>query len=198
MDVPQAGTYWLTVAIHNAMLVDAHLYHNLRHDDPARAQKKRLWWSVLLRDRILPLGLRRHLQISPDQFDLNIDCMDESDLNDEIHNSQVYSVGTKRSLALILNFQCRLALILTSVIITVYAPNSFTQPKKTTEQEFMESLSDINNIKLSLREWYDEATAALSPITCSDGVHDSVALYSDMMYIYYEYVKTQPQFSLLR
>lgn len=174
------------------MLVDAHLYHNLRRDDPAHATKKRLWWSVLLRDRILPLGLRRHLQISPDQFDLDIDCMDEKDLDDEIHSSQVYNAGTKRSLALILNFQCRLALILTSVVITVYAPNSFTQPKKATEKEFMESLGDISNIKLSLREWYDEATAALSPITCSDGVHDSVTLYSDMMYIYYEYVKPHP------
>lgn len=147
--------------------------------------KKRLWWSVLLRDRIMPLGLRRHLQIDPQNFDLNLDFIEESDLQDEIYNSQVYNPRTKRSLGLILNHQCQLALVLTDVITAVYSPNSYRQQKYETEQEFLASLDHIKDIKSKLQAWHDKAKRALNSSSCSDGAHESVTLYRDLTFIYY-------------
>ena len=183
--VPHGGTLWVTVAVQNAIFLGSHLYRELPHHDPNRAMKKRLWWSVLLRDRIMPLGLRRHVQIDPQHFDLDLDCIEESDLQDEIYNSQVYNPRTKRSLALILNHQCRLALVLTDVITTVYSPNSFSQPRYSTEQEFLASLDRMQEIKSKLQAWKETAKVALNSSSCSDGAHESVTLYRDLTFIYY-------------
>jgi hypothetical protein len=180
--IPMAGTLWLSVAIQNAILLGAHLYPKLCREDSSRPWKKRLWWSIILRDRVLGLGLRRHIQVLPQYHDLDLDPMDENDLSDEIHASEVYNARTKRSLASILNHQCRLSLALTRVIMTVYAPNSFTQPKKTSESEFLRCLDDIKAIKSTLAAWFEQAKRDLRH---PEDVHESVILFSDLSFMYY-------------
>ncbi|PGH09318.1 hypothetical protein GX51_00760 [Blastomyces parvus] len=181
-----AGSLWLTTAIQHAILYGAHLYNNKSNvNDPHRGTKKRLWWSILLRDRILPLGLRRYPQITPQHFDLSLDCLTEEDLQDEIYNSEVYNAETKRILANVLRVQCQLAIVLTGVIMIVYAPNGFSQPKSMTEKEFLKSLREIEDIRASLAQWANEAKSAFGSIFASDGVHESVTLYSNLTFMYY-------------
>ncbi|PGH30491.1 hypothetical protein GX50_06746 [[Emmonsia] crescens] len=181
-----AGSLWLTNAIQHAIMYGAHLYNNKSNiNDPLRETKKRLWWSILLRDRILPLGLRRYLQITPQNFDLSLDCMTEEDLDEEIYNSEVYDPETKRILANILRVQCQLAIVLTGVIMIVYAPNRFSHPKAMTEKEFMKTLREIEDIRASLAQWANEAKASFGSIFASDGVNESVTLYSNLTFMYY-------------
>ncbi|KLJ05857.1 hypothetical protein EMPG_10711 [Blastomyces silverae] len=181
-----AGSLWLTTAIQHAILYGAHLYNSKSNvNDPHKGTKKRLWWSILLRDRILPLGLRRYPQITPQHFDLSLDCMAEEDLQDEIYKSEVYNAETKRILANVLRVQCQLAIVLTGVIMIVYAPNGFSQPKSMTEKEFLKSLREIEDIRASLAQWANEAKAAFGSIFASDGVHESVTLYSNLTFMYY-------------
>ncbi|OAT09007.1 hypothetical protein BDBG_04585 [Blastomyces gilchristii SLH14081] len=181
-----AGSLWLTTAIQHAILYGAHSYNSKSNvTDPHRGTKKRLWWSILLRDRILPLGLRRYPQITPQHFDLSLDCMAEEDLQDEIQKSEVYNAETKRILANVLRVQCQLAIVLTRVIMIVYAPNGFSQPKSMTEKEFMKSLREIEDIRATLTQWANEAKAAFGSIFASDDVHESVTLYSNLTFMYY-------------
>ncbi|KAK2774854.1 hypothetical protein FQN53_003469 [Emmonsiellopsis sp. PD_33] len=181
-----AGSIWLTNAIQHAILYGAHLYNSKANvNDPQKETKKRLWWSILLRDRILPLGLRRHLQITPQHFDLSLDCMTEDDLQDEIYGSEVYNPETKRLLANVLRVQCQLAIVLTGVIMIVYAPSGLSQPKAMTEKEFMKTLREIEDIRASLAQWANEAKAAFGSIFASDSVHESVTLYSNLTFMYY-------------
>ena len=68
-------------AIESAMLIDAQpLFHieNLK-----ASMKKRLWWSILLRDRSLCIGLRRRPQ-APVEY---CEWMVEADFEDEINDS---------------------------------------------------------------------------------------------------------------
>ncbi|KAL2371417.1 hypothetical protein RJ035_006126 [Blastomyces gilchristii] len=184
-----AGSLWLTTAIQHAILYGAHSYNSKSNvTDPHRGTKKRLWWSILLRDRILPLGLRRYPQITPQHFDLSLDCMAEEDLQDEIQKSEVYNAETKRILANVLRVQCQLAIVLTRVIMIVYAPNGFSQPKSMTEKEFMKSLREIEDIRATLTQWANEAKAAFGSIFASDDVHESVTLYSNLTFMYYHHI----------
>ena len=177
------------MAIQNAILCGAHVYDSKTdriHDDPQRNTKKRLWWSILLRDRILPLGLRRHLQITPENFNLTLSCMKEEDLEDEIYNSDVYDPETKRLLATVLRVQCELAIALTSVITAVYSPNGFGQPRFMTQQEFTQTLQEVEDSRAGLAQWARNAKTSLGTIFNSDKVHESVTLYSGLTFLYYQ------------
>ncbi|EEP76991.1 predicted protein [Uncinocarpus reesii 1704] len=180
-----AGSLWLTSAIQNALLLEAHNYHKLDHNDPLRNTKKRLWWSILLRDRILPLGLRRHLQISRPNFDLSLDYMNEDDMQEEIYCSEVYNVETKRHLTRVLNLQCQLAMVLTGVVTTVYSANGFTQPRPMAKTDLEKSMADIVKFREDLAEWANDAKVAFNPFSGSNNVHESVILYSELTYMYY-------------
>ncbi|KAK2809859.1 hypothetical protein FQN50_003500 [Emmonsiellopsis sp. PD_5] len=183
-----SGSVWLTIAIQNAMIYGAHSYNrdNETNNKPnIRNTKKRLWWSILLRDRILPLGMRRHLQITPQNFNLSLDCFTEDDFEDEIHHSQVYNPETKRLLARVLYIQCKLAIVLTGVIMLVYSPNGFGQPIFMNEDAFLKTVSELEDVRANLAQWSNDAKAILGPILHSDKVHESVALYSGLTFLYY-------------
>jgi hypothetical protein len=184
-----AGSIWLTVAIQNAIIYGAHVYgHSVKPDnhDPHENIKKRLWWSILLRDRILPLGLRRHLQITPQNFNLALDRMTERDFEDEIHYSEVYDPETKRLLVRVLQVQCELAMALTDVIMLVYAPNGFGHPRTMTEPVFSQKIREVKDSQANLMQWSNEAKSALGTIINSDKVHESVTLYSGLTFLYYQ------------
>jgi hypothetical protein len=111
-----ASNPWLSVAIWNAMLVGAHQYHQESNSaKPRTVEKKRLWRSILLRDRIMPLALRHSPPISPSHFDLHLEGLDRFDLQDEIAHSKVYDEDKELAY--------RLALL--SVSICTSAPRSF-------------------------------------------------------------------------
>lgn len=184
-----AGSIWLTVAIQNSIIYGAHVYgtdEQLGNHGSQENIKKRLWWSILLRDRILPLGLRRHLQITPQNFNLSLDRITELDLEDEIHHSEVYDPETKRLLVRVLQVQCELAMVLTDVIMLVYAPNCFGQPRTMPEPVFSQKIREVEDSKANLKQWSNDAKSSLGSILNIDKVHKSVTLYSGLTFLYYQ------------
>lgn len=155
-------------------------------DDPHRNTRKRVWWSILIRDRILPLGLRRHLQITPRTFDLSLDPMTEADLEDEIYNSEVYDPDTKRLLAKVLQVQCELCMVLTNVIMLVYAPKAFGHPPVTEEDDLPNTIRQVDEGRKALEEWSNNAKGALGPAINTERTHESVALYFGLTFLYYQ------------
>ncbi|KAL2828811.1 hypothetical protein BJY01DRAFT_255256 [Aspergillus pseudoustus] len=117
-----AGSLWLSIAIQNAIVYGA--LHPTPHPKQDNV-KGRIWWSILLRDRIIALGLRRHPQITPQTLDLTgrscVTPLGETDLEDEITHSEVYDPETKRLLARVLVIQCELAMVFTEVLVLVHS-----------------------------------------------------------------------------
>src|SRR5688500_16478830 len=75
---------WLTKSIQYAKQADAHKYY--RFDQPRKEsllEKKKLWWSCILRDRMIAIGVRRNVQITSADFDLDQARLVEEDLADE-------------------------------------------------------------------------------------------------------------------
>ncbi|KAJ5143400.1 uncharacterized protein N7515_002187 [Penicillium bovifimosum] len=180
---PQAGSLWVTRAIEHAMLIDAQ--PSLLMEDVSLSLKKRLWWSILLRDRSLCIGLRRRPQVTSINFQGWSDWLSADDFTEEMHQSRVYDYDTKRRLFAALQKQCELAVLLTDLVSLAFIPKR-TPRRFLSMAEFQGLLSRIKTIKKSLDEWKKPAQPLMSPhkLSTSEG-SDAVATLTYLTYMYY-------------
>jgi hypothetical protein len=159
---------------------------------------KRLWWCCIIRDRILALCVRRSIQITRAHFDLDANSpLGSADLADEIDRSKVYNADTKRALIDIMSQLIDLCVLLTDMLILVYPLDDtpgWGRPMKPEDQ------GRVKEGKMALRRWYKGATlkfpmfgggpARASNVAGGSGRrefrHDSVILYTNLMYMYYQ------------
>ncbi|KAI1502947.1 fungal-specific transcription factor domain-containing protein [Biscogniauxia marginata] len=196
------NTIWLGAAIQNAKSAEAHLYSTMptfsATTEPAEFKKqnllKRLWWCCVIRDRILPLGMRRSLQITREHFDLDSNAgLGYMDLADEVERSKVYNPDTKRCLIEIFVKIGELCSILTDVITLVFPLDDVPGWGRHIGPEGAEKVRDC---KIALRRWHKGASLRF-PLFGGGSVprkvsgigkhfqHDSVILYTNLMYMYY-------------
>src|SRR5688572_14182808 len=100
----KVDTSWLTSAIENARLADAHQYPAASKsvDSAQKCLIKRVWWCCIIRDRSLSLLMRHPILITKDDFDFTADRLQVQDFEDEFERSKVYDTTTKEKLARIL------------------------------------------------------------------------------------------------
>ncbi|OQE12784.1 hypothetical protein PENFLA_c063G08786 [Penicillium flavigenum] len=156
---PQAGSLWVTRAIEHAILIDAQ--PSLLVEDVAISLKKRLWWSILLRDRSLCIGLRRRPQVTSSFYRWS-DWLSIEDFSEELYQSRVYDYNTKRRIFGALQNQCELAVLLTDLVSLVFAHRKIPRRLLSTI-EFQGLLSRIKIIKKSLDEWKLPIQPLISP-----------------------------------
>ncbi|KAJ5654693.1 Transcription factor [Penicillium lividum] len=151
---PLAGSLWLTSSIENAILIDAQ--PSLVKDPVSDSMKKRLWWSILLRDRSLCIGLRRRPQVTSINLHGYRDWLQEEDFEDEMHHSKVYDYQTKARFLSVLQEQCKLAIILTDLASLIFNPR-LTPTASYSNDEFETHMDTLKNIKESLVQWHSQA-----------------------------------------
>ncbi len=181
------NTFWLGTGIRFAKDANAHRYDFYPEvTRKLKNTKKRLWWCCILRDRILPLGVRRPLFITTEHFDfVSHSPLTDEDLEDEIDRSKVYDSATKRSLAEVLAVLCQLAVVLTHIIMVVY-PVSEAPLTTMNEMALLRMRPRIEQCKSDLTEWLDGASVRF-PMPA--GIGDTtkvVVLFTNLMYIYYQ------------
>ncbi|KAL4964936.1 Zn(II)2Cys6 transcription factor [Aspergillus stella-maris] len=176
---PQISSLWLTRAIQNAMIIGCQPGPT---EDIDASLKKRLWWSIILRDRSLCLGLRRRPQVTSFDMGMVAELPDEDDFDDEIHNSPVYSPEIKRMMLKVLQEQCRLAVLLSEMITFVFASHGIAAPSLTLEQ-FQEELAKISRTKTAMQRW--EACSPLYQWT-EGKAPEAVTLFTNFTYMYYQ------------
>lgn len=187
---PQAGSLWVTRAIEHAVLIDAQ--SSLLVENVAISLKKRLWWSILLRDRSLCIGLSRRPQVTSMSLHGWSDWLSTDDFSEELYQSQVYDYDTKKRLLEALQKQCELAVLLTDLVSLAF--NHEKTPRRLLSMiEFQGLLSSIQNIKKSLDEWKMPDQPLISPTktSTSEGL-DPVAMLAYMTYMYYQFVSPHP------
>lgn len=179
-----SGTRWLSAAIQLAKSAEADMFGHNMGCGPDTIAKKRLWWCIILRDRIHSLALRRPIQLGPGQGRIPTDYLDEVDMRDEIQNSQVYKEDEKRQLVTIFRHQCHLAVIITELINVAYAPLWSTLPKFGSEEDVFDAQDEIDQMKNALQKWADLAKGTLEGSSNSIGV----VMFTKLTYMYYEWV----------
>ncbi|KAB8271092.1 Hydantoinase B/oxoprolinase-domain-containing protein [Aspergillus minisclerotigenes] len=155
---PQATMTWNMCAIHNATATGLGLHPSLQ--DPNRCAKKRLWWSIFVRDRFLWLGRHRRPQFTSANFSLNIDYLQEEEMTNEIIMSPFYEPNVKRLLLKVFQAQCRLAVILTDVITISFSASDGDAPRLSL-QELDIYLTRIKQLRAELARWEETVYAPL-------------------------------------
>ncbi|KAL4895623.1 hypothetical protein BDV59DRAFT_211269 [Aspergillus ambiguus] len=180
-DDPQIGSLWLANATQNAVMLGKQ--PTPQSDQVEDCVKKRLWWSILLRDRILCLGLRRRTQVTSKHFNAEANYFDESDFADEINYSNVYNRSSKRILIEVLQQQCRLAVLVTDMVsfmFTSYGASSPSLPFK----KFQAYQNGISNTKKELLKW-EKNFLLLKSDTAADKIPQQATTMIKMTYLYY-------------
>lgn len=197
------NTVWLSVAIQNAKNADAHYYailpptpRSMSASKVAEAKQvnilKRLWWCCVIRDRILPLGLRRGIQITRAHFDFEKHRpLGLMDLDDEIHRSMVYNPDAKRELIRLLSHVLDLCVTLTDVLLLVFPLDGALDQVQRRPPPVPSEETEIRNNKKALVHWYTSAVTASTGAGEGDAEmnltkNESVILYTHLMYTYYQ------------
>ncbi|RKK82613.1 hypothetical protein BFJ71_g15201 [Fusarium oxysporum] len=188
------NTFWLSVAIENAKLAEAHTHATMRSQSHTKQQNilKRLWWCCIIRDRSMSLLMRLPIRITKDQFDFD-DLLTSEDLEDELHRSMVYDPTTKLRLAEILSLSIDLYKTLTDILLFIIPGKSMQCSLPQNEHRARDRVQDC---KTSLEAWHVSTTSKLQSTQTnhdprkdtnshqSDG-HASIILYTNLMYMYY-------------
>ncbi|KAF4444945.1 cutinase transcription factor 1 beta [Fusarium acutatum] len=175
----------LATAIQLAQGAGADHFHKRPDQDSATTNRlKRLWWCCIVRDRILPLGVRRQLHIA--SVNPTLEHLTEDDFEREIQGSQVYSLKTKRSLVQLFISLCELAIPFASVVQTVYGMGfsavDAISPIMENRKQIEES---IKFCEISLDAWFDKAAIQFPTPAGIISPEKSLVLYTNLMYIYY-------------
>lgn len=177
---------WLSIAIENARLVDAHLYadHDGGPADKRANLLKRVWWCCIMRDRSVSLLMRRPMFITHEHFDLRAAPLVASDFDRELDRSRVYDATTKAQLAQVIDHRAKLDIILTNILQLAFPPTGAIRNIGNKGTEYITQLGECDE---ALKAWND-AAAIKFPTTDMDAngqIHDSVRLYRTLMYMYY-------------
>ncbi|KAL3458244.1 fungal-specific transcription factor domain-containing protein [Aspergillus heterothallicus] len=171
---------WLRTAIRHAKKERAHLYHHLQ-PSKRTLDLKRLWWCCMIRDRIISLGMRRPIQITPDEFDLNQPGLSFEDLQEECFQSEVYDPEAKVALCRVLASLCHLVVAVTGSILLVY-PTTHSVPYSLADRRAQ--LDQLEETKFALLEW--EFSWVANPDGKEYYIHPSLTLYTNLCAIYYQ------------
>ncbi|KAF5250112.1 hypothetical protein FANTH_4665 [Fusarium anthophilum] len=184
-DRARTNSILLATAIQYAQGAEADQFHKRPDQDSDTTNRlKRLWWCCIVRDRILPLGVRRQLHIT--SINPALDHLTERDFAKEIHSSQVYSSQTKRSLVQLFISLCELAIPFTSVVQTVYGMGQSAVDAITPMIDNQEQIKEsIRFCEASLDTWFDKATIQFPTPAGITSTEKSLVLYTNLMYIYY-------------
>ncbi|KAL6399879.1 Cutinase transcription factor 1 beta [Ilyonectria robusta] len=181
------NSIWLVTAIQLAQAAGAHRFYLKQDQDPeVKNVLKRLWWCCIVRDRILPLGVRRHLYIPLVDFDPEKAALTEDDFAHEIGFSRVYDAETKRSLIRLFITLCDLAVALTDVITTVYATGQPLDVRFLSVLKLQQTVSCIQSSKVGLDAWFERASIRFPAPAGMMSTNKSLVLYTNLMYIYYQ------------
>ncbi|PKY05798.1 hypothetical protein P168DRAFT_221156, partial [Aspergillus campestris IBT 28561] len=177
---PEATMTWNLCSIQNAIAIGQDT--QVPDADASRIAKKRLIWSVFVRDRILWLGRHRRPQFISANFNVTTDYLDEDDVADEIMFSPVYGADAKRSLLKIFQAQCRLAVILTGVISIAFTSSDGYVPRLSW-QGLQQSLARVERLKSRLALWKDEVDVQ---VPMHNPQHEIIDVIVNLTYMYYQ------------
>ncbi|KAF5244085.1 hypothetical protein FANTH_7840, partial [Fusarium anthophilum] len=185
-DQKRTNSIWLSTAIHLAQAAGADQFHTSSNPSLTSVNElKRLWWCCIVRDRILPLGMRRQLHITSLDVAHTNYLPTEKDFWREIDGSRVYTPQTKRTLVRLFITLCELTVPLTDVIKIVYPTGRLTDINSPVVHNTQEGRESLKSCEAGLEAWFERATIQFptpAGILTREG---SLVLYTNLLYIYY-------------
>ncbi|KAH7126484.1 fungal-specific transcription factor domain-containing protein, partial [Dactylonectria estremocensis] len=180
------NTSWLMIAIENARTVKADYHSDVSNFPPQKADDhailRRLWWCCIMRDRILPLGLRRSITITLAHFDFDKNLeLGTTEIQAEIRRSNVYDAETRTALARATKRLLKFSVLLTNILLLLYPLKPITDNTR----EMQAKMVSVRKYKEDLLRWYTERSTTESVRREKFVEHKSVTMHTALMHIYY-------------
>ncbi|KAG5753537.1 hypothetical protein H9Q72_007686 [Fusarium xylarioides] len=191
----QSSSIWLSRAISHAKALGADKCADAPNEfGPASSQQRihdnrlrRIWWCCIIRDQIMSLCLRRHIQISRDHLDNHATTTISYDtLSGEKGCSHVYNVDIKSSLINLMLMMTDLCLCLSDVLTVVHPAKDLTVSDARGSARRM---LQIHECRKGLENWHAKAatSSSIMAITEQDNMlNSSVLMFANMIWIYYQ------------
>lgn len=185
----KANSIWLARAIQHAKILKANECTSalLQNQNTLR----RIWFSCILRDRILSLCLRRKVQISPGCLNRHAHyAMSYNDFSDEIQRSRVYEADSKRSLITMMLLMADLCFCLSNILTVAHSVRDATEPQSHGSSR---KTMQIWECKKDLETWFMKAVSS-SPVLAStqpghqqdDRPRGSILMFAHLVWVYYQ------------
>ena len=186
-DQKRTNSIWLSTAIHLAQAAGADQFHTSSNPSLTSVNElKRLWWCCIVRDRILPLGMRRQLHItSLDVAHANY-LPTEKEFWREIDGSRVYAPQTKRTLVRLFITLCELTVPLTDVIKIVYPTGRLSDIHSPVMHDAEKGRESLQSCEAGLEAWFERTTIQFPTPAGIITREGSLVLYTNLLYIYYQ------------
>ncbi|TXC02842.1 hypothetical protein FocTR4_00014737 [Fusarium oxysporum f. sp. cubense] len=185
-DQKRTNSIWLSTAIHLAQAAGADQFHTSLNPSLTTVNElKRLWWCCIVRDRILPLGMRRQLHITSLDVAHGSFLPTEKDFSREIDGSRVYAPQTKRTLVRLFITLCELTVPLTDVIKIVYPTGRLTDTHSPVVHDAQQGRESLQSCEAGLEAWFERATIQFPTPAGIITREESLVLYTNLLYIYY-------------
>jgi hypothetical protein len=168
--------HWMGVAI------QCHGLHRNPENSEMEPRKKklwkRIWWSCLMRDRLIALGMRRPTRVKDEDYDvpmLTEDDFEIAALSEHITTiprqcTLARDVGAQRQLAQICIAKVKLCLCISHVLSAQYSVLVRCQGMQSAEgatrssamlfPKKLDQMDEVNNCDLELSQWLSELPAA--------------------------------------
>ncbi|OAL46306.1 hypothetical protein IQ07DRAFT_146497 [Pyrenochaeta sp. DS3sAY3a] len=183
------NSVWLTKSVQYAKHVGAHRYYCFAQEETTRLlEKKKLWWSCIIRDRMIAIGVRRNVQITSADFDFDQAKLVDKDFAEEQEQSQVYNATTKKVLNRIIKAQYELAVAQTPTVTAAYGQG--VPLEEFSIAQLVVAMTEIERAKTELAIWARRFKTELFKFSDdnqeNNGTHSSVTLFADMALIHYD------------
>ncbi|EXJ66164.1 uncharacterized protein A1O5_10780 [Cladophialophora psammophila CBS 110553] len=133
----------------------------------------------------MALATRRPLQIQTHVFDPRNDGLDEADVEDEMHVSEVYAAGVKRLLAGALSLQCSLASALTDLIMFVYSPRRMSHSPTNASDSLEQTMRKLKRIESDTKAWFERVSKFLPSVPTVCDSYDSCVFQLEVCQLYH-------------
>ncbi|KAL4939227.1 hypothetical protein BDV06DRAFT_225198 [Aspergillus oleicola] len=177
------NTWWLSSAIQHARTAQAHCYRTRHHLPYGRQlELKRLWWTCIIRDRVMGLALRQPILITPESFDFEPDKLSVEDLKVEEDGPSVYETDLKRVLLLVTVSLSDLCIALTNVLMLVSRQD---RSASIGPEQRRDSFGEVKKLRDSLWLWHKYMGYHSTVVARDHPSNNSVIVFSNLLQIYF-------------
>lgn len=199
--------HWMGVAISLAHTIGLHRDPSKTPMIP-RKQKlwKRVWWSCLMRDRLVALGMRRPTRIKSEDFDVpqlneddfEIDVLPEENQLPGFDSPLIRDIDMQRELAVMCIEKAKLCMFIGDMLKVQYSvlSRSGMQPEHTTNSTHMllpnknsDNMDEVDSVDQELRDWFSALPESchhhpLGPGTVTEA-NKAVAVQRNLLHMIY-------------
>lgn len=181
----KGNSFWLMTAVHHAR--NSKATAALDGSAESRLIWKKVWWSCILRDRLISLGSRRPLYMTMGNFDSACDLeLTIDDFGGEADDSLVYDKSTKLRLRELFLLQLQFAVQLSEMLGLTNPPDGSLVPRITCLRDYSSILSRSQQCKTGLRHWFEKFTHECSRWRTEGSLQGSLLLFAHLMSMAYQ------------